>query len=103
MNNPGTEKPGFSWKRLRLAVGVFLAVVAAVTAAALIAGRPTVGFEDVKSVAPAVLNHRLILNYQARLEKVTPFDLIDLLLEKVDPAGIAWSSDVRVEEPEGGK
>ena len=38
MNNPGTGKPGFSWKRLRLAVGVFLAVVAAVTAAALIAG-----------------------------------------------------------------
>lgn len=79
-----------------------IALAESARAAALIAGRPTVGFEDVKSVAPAVLNHRLILNYQARLEKVTPFDLIDLLLEKVDPAGIAWSSDVRIEEPEGG-
>ena len=38
MNNPGTGKPGFSWKRLRLAVGVFLAVVAAGTAAAGRAG-----------------------------------------------------------------
>ncbi|MEX0744317.1 MAG: hypothetical protein WD118_01840 [Phycisphaeraceae bacterium] len=28
--------------------------------------RRTVGFEDIKAVAPAVLNHRMILNYQAR-------------------------------------
>ena len=63
-------------------------------AAALIAGRPAVGFEDVRSVAPAVLNHRLILNYQAKLDKITPVELSARLLEKVDPAGIEWPQGV---------
>ena len=58
-------------------------------AAALLAGRPTVGFEDVKAIAPWVLNHRLLLNYQARLEKITSLDLVLRLLEKVDPAAIS--------------
>ncbi|MDR0931964.1 MAG: AAA family ATPase [Victivallales bacterium] len=65
-------------------------------AAALLAGRPTVGFEDVKSVAPAVLNHRLILNYQARLEKISSFDLVDMLLSKVDPAGVELPKGVKI-------
>ena len=55
-----------------------------------------------KSVAPAVLNHRLILNYQAQLEKVTSFDLIGLLLEKVDPAGLGLPAGVAL-EPGGAK
>ncbi len=72
-------------------------------AAALLAGRPTVSFEDVRYVAPAVLNHRLILNYQARLEKISSYDLIDLLLEKVDPAGIDWPKDIVIEKAEGAR
>jgi MoxR-like ATPase len=39
-----------------------IAMAEASRAHALIAGRPSVGFEDVKAVAPAVLNHRMILN-----------------------------------------
>lgn len=74
-----------------------IALAESARAAALLAGRPSVGFEDVKSVAPAVLNHRLILNYQAKLEKVTSFDLIDLLLEKVDPAGLKLPGGVTLE------
>ncbi|MBR5024257.1 MAG: hypothetical protein IKX48_04260, partial [Victivallales bacterium] len=57
-------------------------------AAALLDGRPTVGFDDVKSVALPVLNHRLILNYQAKLEKITTAHLINLLLEKTSPAAL---------------
>lgn len=74
-----------------------IALAESARAAALLAGRPAVGFEDVKSVAFAVLNHRLILNYQAKLEKVTSYDLIRLLLEKVDPAGIDWPAEIKVE------
>lgn len=77
-----------------------IALAESARAAALLAGRPSVGFEDVKSVAPAVLNHRLILNYQARLEKVTSFDLIDLLLEKVEPAGLGLPAGVALESGE---
>ena len=67
-----------------------IALAESARGAALLAGRPTVGFEDVQSVAAAVLNHRLILNYQAKLEKVTSFDLVRMLLERIDPAGIDW-------------
>ncbi len=67
-------------------------------AAALLAGRPAVGFEDVRSVAPAVLNHRLILNYQAKLDKITPAALSERLLEKVDPAGIDWPQGISSEK-----
>lgn len=66
-------------------------------AMALIAGRPTVGFEDVKAVAPAVLNHRLILNYQARFDQVTTHQVVDDLLATLDPAGLNLPGDVRVE------
>ena len=65
-----------------------IAMAESARGAALLAGRPTVGFEDVKYVAPSVLNHRLILNYQAKLEKVTPYDLVDRLLKAVKPSGI---------------
>ena len=71
-----------------------IALAESARAAALLAGRPAVGFEDVRSVAPAVLNHRLILNYQAKLDKITPAILSERLLEKVDPAGIEWPQGV---------
>ena len=77
-----------------------IALAESARASALLAGRPSVGFEDVRSVAPAVLNHRLLLNYQARLEKVTSFDLIDLLLDKVDPAGLDLPKGVSLEAGE---
>ena len=77
-----------------------IALAESARAAALLAGRPSVGVVDVRSVAPAVLNHRLLLNYQARLEKVTSFDLIDLLLDKVDPAGLDLPKGVSLEAGE---
>ncbi|MBQ9368973.1 MAG: AAA family ATPase [Victivallales bacterium] len=66
-----------------------IAMAEAARAAALLAGRPTVGFEDVKAIAPWVLNHRLLLNYQARLEKITSLELVKRLLEKVEPATLS--------------
>ena len=61
---------------------------------ALLAGRPVAGFEDVDAVAGPVLNHRMILNYQARFEKVSADDVVAQLLSTVDavagalPAGV---------------
>ena len=37
-------------------------------AAALLQGKPNVGFDEVRKVAPSVLGHRLLLDYSARLE-----------------------------------
>jgi MoxR-like ATPase len=73
-----------------------IAIAEAARGAALFGGRPTVGFDDVKLVAPAVLNHRLILNYKARFDGVDTFRVIDELLTAVDAAGMDLPSSVSV-------
>lgn len=50
---------------------------------AFLAGRGYVLPEDIKAIAPDVLNHRIILNYEAEAEEVTTLDCIDLILRSV--------------------
>jgi MoxR-like ATPase len=57
-----------------------LALAASSRAWALVKGKPNVGFDEVKEMAPAVLNHRLVLSYEAALEKVTATQLVQELL-----------------------
>ena len=76
-----------------------IAIAEAARGHVLIAGRPTVGFEDVQAVTPPVLNHRLILNYQARFDRVTTSTVIAGLLKKLDPTGLNLPADVTVGEP----
>ncbi|MEM7658799.1 MAG: MoxR family ATPase [Bacteroidota bacterium] len=51
---------------------------------AYLAGRDYVLPEDIKAIAPDVLNHRIILNYEAEAEEVTTMDCIDLILRNVE-------------------
>ena len=60
-----------------------LAMAAAGRALALSHGKPNVGFDEVRAVAPAVLNHRLVLSYEASLEKAGPDDLVAEVLKAV--------------------
>ncbi|MBK1883633.1 AAA family ATPase [Luteolibacter pohnpeiensis] len=60
-----------------------LALASAAKARAVIAGRVNTSFEDVKSVALAVLRHRIVLDYNARVEGHTPNDLVLKLLEEI--------------------
>ncbi|WP_288425827.1 MoxR family ATPase [uncultured Spirosoma sp.] len=39
--------------------------------------------EDIKEVAPDVFNHRLLLNYEAEADQITPLQVIDAILRKV--------------------
>ena len=39
--------------------------------------------DDVKSVAHAVLRHRIVTNFHADSETVTPDNVIDMLLKKI--------------------
>lgn len=64
------------------------ALSSASRAHALLAGRPTVGFEDVRALASPVLNHRMILNYKARIDRVLVSDLIAELLREVPAADL---------------
>ena len=70
----------------------------AARAYALLAGRPSVGFEDVRAVAPAVMNHRLILNYKARFDQIGELAVVQGLLDSLDEAGLNLPADVQVEE-----
>ena len=60
-----------------------LALAAAAKARALMAGRLNAAFEDVREIAAPVLRHRLLLDYRARLEGLTPDLVVARLLEKV--------------------
>jgi MoxR-like ATPase len=75
-----------------------IAMAESARAIALLAGRPTVGFDDVKAVAGPVLNHRLILGYKARLDQVDTFAVIRDLLGSVDVAGLKLPADVTLAE-----
>ncbi|SET76017.1 AAA family ATPase [Stigmatella erecta] len=60
-----------------------LALAAAGRALSLMRGKPNVGFDEVVATAPAILNHRLVLAYEASLEKVAATDVIQALLQAV--------------------
>ena len=46
-------------------------------------GKPNVGFDEIRRVAPAALSHRLVLDYAARLEGWTGRRLLGAVLDSV--------------------
>ncbi len=52
---------------------------------AAIQGRAHVAIEDVKAIAHPVLRHRIVTNFSAAAEGMTPDTIIDRLLAEVDP------------------
>ena len=52
-------------------------------ARALLRGRTYVAIEDVKAVALPVLRHRVITNYAAKADNITPDELVKKLLQEV--------------------
>ncbi len=52
-------------------------------ALALLDGRQYALPEDIKAIAEDVLNHRLILNYEAEAENITSQNCVQLLLDKI--------------------
>ena len=60
-----------------------LALAAAAKAKALCGRLMNASYEDVRAVAAAVLRHRLVLDYSAKLEGLTTDGVVDRLLERV--------------------
>ena len=60
-----------------------IAISEAARVDALLHGKPTVGFDDVKRVARPALVHRVVLDYRARLDGVTPTSVVEELLAAV--------------------
>ena len=74
-----------------------IAMGEAARAHALINGRPTAGFQDVAVVAKAVMNHRLILNYQARFDRMDTGQVLADLLDELDETGLDLPADVSLQ------
>lgn len=56
----------------------------AARAHAFVSGRGYVTPQDVKTMAPDILRHRIILSYEAEAEEKTTDDLIHVLLERIE-------------------
>jgi len=58
-------------------------LILAAKARAVLHGRYYVSCEDVRAVAPAVLRHRIITNFNAEAEGVKPDDIVRKLIDLV--------------------
>ncbi len=74
----------------RAAIGI----AATARAAAIVAGKPHVGFDEVRRVAPNVLGHRLILDYSARMDGWTTAKMVETLLAEVPEVGRRLPADI---------
>ncbi len=92
------DSPEFVKQFVRFGASPRAAIALANTsrAAALIAGKPNVGFDEVKFVAPSVLSHRIILDYAARMDGWDNISLIRELVQTVPQVGREIPADVRV-------
>ena len=57
-------------------------------ARAILHGRYHVAYEDIKAVAVPVLRHRILTNFNAEADGITSLDIINRLLENVEPPAI---------------
>ena len=81
--HPEAPEPVQQFVRFGASPRAAIALAETSRAAALLAGKPNVGFEEVRRVAGSVLGHRLILDYSARLEGWAPAGIVDVVVDGV--------------------
>jgi MoxR-like ATPase len=83
----GESAPAFvrDWIRWGAGPRAGQALLLAGKARAVLHGRPAVSIEDVRAVAPPVLRHRLLVNFQAEAEGIDAETIVARLLETVRP------------------
>ena len=67
-DGPAAPEPVRTHARFGASPRAALALADAARAAALLAGKPNAGFDEVRAAAPAVLGHRVLPDYAARLD-----------------------------------
>jgi MoxR-like ATPase len=79
------ETPDFVRKWVRWGAGprAGQALLLGAKARALLEGRSVVALEDIRAVAPPVLRHRVLLNFQAEADEIDPDAIIGQLLDRV--------------------
>jgi MoxR-like ATPase len=83
----GETAPAFvrDWIRWGAGPRAGQALLLAGKARAVLHGRPAVSVEDIRAVAPPVLRHRLLVNFQAEAEGIDAETIVARLLETVRP------------------
>ena len=79
-----------------------IAIGESARAHALLAGKPSVGFDDVRAVAPHALAHRIVLDYRARLDGVDGRGVVAELLSSVGEVGQELPAELAAERVTGG-
>jgi MoxR-like ATPase len=84
-NDPTAPAPVKEWVRWGVGPRAGQALILGAKAAALMDGRTVPAPDDVTRVALPVLRHRLLVNFQAEADGITPDDVIGKLLAAVRP------------------
>ena len=84
-DDPTAPQPVKDWIRWGVGPRAGQALVLGAKAAALLDGRTVPSLDDVTSVALPVLRHRMLVNFQAEADGVSPDDVIGRLLTAVHP------------------
>lgn len=72
-----------------------LSLASASKARALMHGRPNASFEDVKALALPVLNHRILLDYSARIDGRTSASVVAALVKEVPVQDLAQPKSLK--------
>jgi MoxR-like ATPase len=86
-SRPGPDAPDFvkQWVSYGASVRAPQHLILGGKARALMKGRYHVTFDDVRALAKPVLRHRVLLNFHAESERVSPDQVVDQLLSAVRP------------------
>jgi MoxR-like ATPase len=84
-SRPGDDALDFvkGWVRWGAGPRAGQSLLLAGKARAVLHGRPAVSLDDVRAVAPPVLRHRLLVNFQAEAEGVDAESIVDKLLRAI--------------------
>jgi len=82
---PGPDAPAFvrDWIGWGAGPRASQYLILGAKARAILMGRETPAVQDVKAVAPAVLRHRLVTNFNAEAEGVKPDRIVAMLLDAI--------------------
>jgi MoxR-like ATPase len=82
---PGAEAPDFVQKWVRWGAGprAGQALLLGAKARALLEGRSVAAPEDVYAIAPPVLRHRVLVNFQAEADGMDADGIVEQLLTKI--------------------
>jgi MoxR-like ATPase len=83
--DPTAPPPVRDWVRWGAGPRAGQSLLLGAKAIALLDGRPVPALEDVRAVALPVLRHRVLLNFQAEADGVTPDQVVGRLLDAVRP------------------